>query len=1211
MHSGFTRTLTRLTLSLPLLILVAATASATTFVAMPDPQLAAEAPVIVEGTVLSLDPSRGPGRPATEVAIQVERVLQGTVGDGRLAVRVPGGTVAGQGGLLVWGAPSFRPGERVLLFLAASPEGGYQPLDLMLGAFHQVTWAGRRLAVRDLSQAAELVEPAGGGNPTSSGNPGGPGDLGGPAGHWRLRQAAEQPRDWQGFTSWLAARAKGADQAARATAAYRVDLAPADLAQVAALAAAGRQDGGLRPPAKADLSWFADLGSDPAVTGVASDAIAAFLDRPALHAAAAGPLSYGGATSSLGGLDSFDGRSSVLFRDQGSDGDLPAFRCGSGGLVSLSGSWFDRGRQVQGGTVVLAAGIGCLFAHQAGTADSGLPESGLTAVLDHDLPQALLGSTHGAVLNSAPAGGPARSGGAGSGAPSAAGPVATGPVAAKPLAAAPPAAEPLMAVAAKAAAAQAPASQPSTASQSAMTSAASPAMLGRGYHARGCGFDLNHNGIFGEPADCHVCDGITTNPYSDSAPPNMVYVSCQTGADNPSCGSPGNPCASINYAWNYRTGPPASPSADIICFRGTCHEDGISTAASGKPGAYILPPTGSETMSWQLPLHPTMLVGWDYNHNGLYPPYDTQDEAVLEGSGLAQALKLNGNQINSDVELAHFTVRNYGTGVNVNPTGFMQVSNGAYGTSSRVYIHDLSIQDVNRGKALDSGNIMFDFFGSNAQISYFAVENVEILNAGGYIARGAAPSGGLENGPYRFKNITWTALGCNASGAGACADPPSQAHVVGFKLWGYVSQIEILDSLLNLNTAAWNPYSSGFGSTAFFPAQCSRNWTIRNNEIDDFKTGLIVQGYAGGYCDGAAARSVDGVIFDRNVFRNTYTHWLWNDNGVQILGGGPNPQTSVGSVLVSNNFFSSTPGWQGMAYINAGNNGGPDPANLAFVNNTTVANLYRPGFGAITLQNSTAFPPQTVVVKNNIIGGLGGGQENIHTDYAPAAWDAAANVFDPNGVFVWQGGQLNSLASWQQATHHDWTARQCRPSFVNVGGGDFHLQGSDACAMSLASALSGLFTWDVDGNSRPLVGPWDSGAHEAHIAVGPSPPVRFYTLPPCRVLDTRTSSGPLNSNTRSVFAVAGRCGVPASAISVSFNVAVVNPTADVSLQAFPGDQPAGSSNVVSSNPHAGNRAAAAVLALAVNGSGTLGVLPTFQTAGQVDLLLDVNGYFAP
>ena len=28
----------------------------------------------------------------------------------------------------------------------------------------------------------------------------------------------------------------------------------------------------------------------------------------------------------------------------------------------------------------------------------------------------------------------------------------------------------------------------------------------RGYQPRPCGFDLNHNGIIGEPADCNVCD---------------------------------------------------------------------------------------------------------------------------------------------------------------------------------------------------------------------------------------------------------------------------------------------------------------------------------------------------------------------------------------------------------------------------------------------------------------------------------------------------------------------------------------------------------------------------------------------------------------------------------------------------------------------------------------------------------------------------------
>jgi hypothetical protein len=753
---------------------------------------------------------------------------------------------------------------------------------------------------------------------------------------------------------------------------------------------------------------------------------------------------------------------------------------------------------------------------------------------------------------------------------------------------------------------------PATADAAMAAMAAMPAMNARGYRARACGFDANHNGIFGEPADCHLCDGVTTDPFGDGSYPNIVYVSCQTGADSASCGGPGNPCATINYAWNYRTGPPSSPAADVICFRGTCHEDGIMPGVSGKSGTYTLPASGSEATSWQLPTHPTMLVGWDFNRNGQYPPYDTQDEAVLDGSGLTQALKLNGNQINSNVELAHFTVRNYGTGVSANPTGFIELSDGAYGTSSHLYIHDLSIQDVNRGKGLDSGNIVFDFFGSNAQITWLAVENVEVLNAGGYLARGAAPSGGPDNGPYRFKNLTWTALGCNASGAGACADPPNEAHAFGFKLWGYVSQIEVLDSVLNLNVAAWSPYPQAFGSTAFSAAQCSRNWTIRNNEIDDFKVGLNVQGYAAGYCDGAAARTVDGVVFDRNVFRNTFSHWLWGDNGVVIMGGGPNPSTSIGSVLVSNNFFSSVPGWQGMAYVDAGNDGGPDPGRIQFDNNTTIANLYRTDFGAITIQTHHPYMPQAITVKNNVFGGLGAGQQNIHSDYAPALWDAGGNVFDPAGAFFWNGSQLPSLAAWQQATAHDLTARQCRPTFVNQGTGDFHLVSTDTCAAGLGSLLASLFTWDIDGSPRPLAGAWDAGAHQVSGSVPPPPrAAHFYTLPPCRVLDTRTSGSPFTANTPSSFQVAGVCGIPSSATAVAFNVTAVDATAAVDLQLYPGDRPAPAANVVSASPAAPVRAAAAVIALATNGAGTVAVLPSLHTAGQVHLLLDVSGYFAP
>ncbi len=732
----------------------------------------------------------------------------------------------------------------------------------------------------------------------------------------------------------------------------------------------------------------------------------------------------------------------------------------------------------------------------------------------------------------------------------------------------------------------------------------------RGYVPRPCGFDLNHDGVFGEPADCHLCDGLTTDPYGDGNPPNLVYVSCQTGSDGPSCGSPANPCATIQFAWNNRIGSASSPAADVICFRGVCHEDGITTPASGKSGSYTLPPSGSQVASWQLPAHPTMLVGWDYNHNGQYPPYDTQDVAVLEGTGFAQAILLNANQTNSNVELAHFTVQNYGTNVTANPTGFIELSDGAAGISSQVFIHDLSIQNVNLGKGLDSGNIVFDFFGSNTQLTYLLVQNVEVLNAGGYLARGAAPSTTPENGPYRFQNLTYQALSCSASGAGACADPASEAHAIAFKLWGYLDQVEILDNVLDLNVAAWSPYTTGFGSTAIVAAQCSRNWTIRNNEIDDFKVGLNVQGYAEGYCDGATARPVDGVTFDRNTVRNTFPHWLWGDNGVVIMGGGPNPQTSIGSVLISNNFFSSLTGWQGMAYVSAGNTGGPDPGNLTFANNTTVANLYRADYGAITVQKNSPFVPQSIAVVNNIISGLGPGEENLHLDYAPASWRGSSNVFDPKGAFVWNGSLLGSLSAWQQASGGDLTASQCLPTFLDAATGNFHLAATDRCAAGRAAPLVSLFTWDIDGSPRPPTGAWDTGAHEVGSSTPPATPRHFYTLTPCRVLDTRSGGTPLQSNTPALHQVAGLCGVPATATAVAFNVTVVGATAPVSVQVYPGDQAPPATNVVSAAPGYSTRAAAAVIPLAPS-TGTVAVLPSFQAPGQMNLLLDVSGYFAP
>ena len=149
-------------LTLSFASLLASAAAATTFVHVSDQDLARRAPVIAEVTVLSQASSPSTDRPATDYIIHVDRLLQGTVAGSSLVVRVPGGGAVGETGLKVWGAPAFHDDERALLFLVPDADGSYRIVDLMLGAFHEIAWNGRRLAVRDLAETGEIAVSAAG-----------------------------------------------------------------------------------------------------------------------------------------------------------------------------------------------------------------------------------------------------------------------------------------------------------------------------------------------------------------------------------------------------------------------------------------------------------------------------------------------------------------------------------------------------------------------------------------------------------------------------------------------------------------------------------------------------------------------------------------------------------------------------------------------------------------------------------------------------------------------------------------------------------------------------------------------------------------------------------------------------------------------------------------------------------------------------------------
>jgi hypothetical protein len=122
-------------------------------------------------------------------------------------------------------------------------------------------------------------------------------------------------------------------------------------------------------------------------------------------------------------------------------------------------------------------------------------------------------------------------------------------------------------------------------------------------------------------------------------------------------------------------------------------------------------------------------------------------------------------------------------------------------------------------------------------------------------------------------------------------------------------------------------------------------------------------------------------------------------------------------------------------------------------------------------------------------------------------------------------------------------------------------------------------------------------------------PGSYYTLTPCRVLDTRNAPGQyggpaLTANATRNVALAGQCGIPATARAVSASVTVIGSTATGNLRLFP----AGATVPVAAavNYSAGQtRSNNGFVGVSAAGLG----LRAVQASGTVHVIVDVTGYF--
>ena len=140
-----------------------------------------------------------------------------------------------------------------------------------------------------------------------------------------------------------------------------------------------------------------------------------------------------------------------------------------------------------------------------------------------------------------------------------------------------------------------------------------------------------------------------------------------------------------------------------------------------------------------------------------------------------------------------------------------------------------------------------------------------------------------------------------------------------------------------------------------------------------------------------------------------------------------------------------------------------------------------------------------------------------------------------------------------------------------------------------------------------------SAAGSVNVTVGSPPPppqTSFYTLTPCRVADTRNTTGPyggpaLSAGSTRTFVLAGQCGIPADAKAVSVNITVTQATSDGTLKLNP-------AGVIPSAATAISFAAGQTLAnnaMTFLGTGGAVSVENDQLSGTTEFIADVNGYF--
>jgi len=377
-----------------------------------------------------------------------------------------------------------------------------------------------------------------------------------------------------------------------------------------------------------------------------------------------------------------------------------------------------------------------------------------------------------------------------------------------------------------------------------------------------------------------------------------------------------------------------------------------------------------------------------------------------------------------------------------------------------------------------------------------------------------------------------------------------------------------------------------------------------------------------GFAPAAANRIAAGVAgasyrdFDRLDYTTTYYYvvravdavtGMEETNLVRKSAAPTGPPTEVTTTDTFEGFQSGwgfdLPGWQHIS-LSGGNDW------------YWTSSRYRSPFDS-WYSPSQPFPADRVLISPSFNAGLNTRLTFWHTYQFESCWDGGTLEISTNGGTTWSTipGTAFQAGGYNGTITPSGNPISGKPAWCGGQLGQFTQVVVSLAAWAGQTARVRWHAGEDESNAQPG---WfvDDVTFENTHTYGTclrNEALSFYTLPPCRAVDTRNPVGPLGSPALAAsqfrtFQLAGVCGIPATARAVSANLTVTQGDAAGFLIAFPtGQTPpvASTMNFLAGSTRANN----AVLGL---GSSATGPVTLYNGSnGKVHLIIDVNGYFAP